>query len=114
MLCGGASKQRVAGYVKAIGLPLPPFLLKTKSINTHTMTTDQKLKSIAELLIATQKNNLIVIDINECSSQMNDSLNAQDIERATYYREKLVEARTKLFTREQLESNILILENILK
>lgn len=78
------------------------------------MTTDQKLKSIAELLIATQKNNLIVIDINECSSQMNDSLVVQDIERATYYRERLVEARTKLFTREQLESNILILENILK
>ena len=78
------------------------------------MKTEEKLKTIAELLIATQKNNLVVIEINACSNEMNDSLALQDIERATYYREKLVEARTKLFTREQLESNILILENILK
>ena len=78
------------------------------------MKTEEKLKQVVELLIATQKNNLIVIEINEYASAMNDSLVAQDIERATYYREKLVEARSRLFTREQLTDNILVLENILK
>lgn len=78
------------------------------------MKTEEKLKQVVELLIATQKNNLIVIEINEYASEMNDSLVAQDIERATYYREKLVEARSRLFTREQLTDNILVLENILK
>lgn len=78
------------------------------------MKTEEKLKQVVELLIATQKNNLIVIEINEYASEMNDSLVAQDLERATYYREKLVEARSRLFTREQLTDNILVLENILK
>lgn len=78
------------------------------------MTTEKKITELARIQLAAQKNNLIAIEANSCSYNLGQAMNRRDEEGVALWKEKLEDARSRMFTEEQIKDNILILENILK
>jgi len=78
------------------------------------MTTDQKIKAVVEILIATQKNNLVTIEVNKHSLALSQAFDRNDREAAILHSDLAKEARSRLFTEEQVKENIKALEELLK
>lgn len=78
------------------------------------MTTEKKITELARIQLAAQRNNLIAIEANAYSYNLGNAIQRRDEEGVALWKEKLEDARSRMFTEEQIKDNILVLENILK